>query len=134
MQLLQSPTHSTDTTTAITINSNTSCQWEFIHHHAIQRKWHRQQTDVQCGQNEALRIIRGSHKMSSVAHLHSEIEMLQVEDRLNLLFAHYMVQCLDTENVCYHITRHNQTVLPLLANNNKDTFQAIHNSFVNTAI
>ena len=24
---------------------NTSCRWEFIHHHAIQRKWHRQQTD-----------------------------------------------------------------------------------------
>ena len=24
---------------------NTNCRWEFIHHHAIQRKWHRQQTD-----------------------------------------------------------------------------------------
>ena len=31
-------------------------------------------------------------------------------------------------------TRHNQTVLPLLANNRKDTLQALHTSFVNTAI
>ena len=60
-----------------------------------------------------------------------------------------MVHCLDTENVCHHITkmdqppremretifpRHNQTVLPLLANNKKDTLQAIHTSFVNRAI
>ena len=39
------PTHSTETTTTTNINSSTSCRWEFIHHHAIQRKWHRQQTD-----------------------------------------------------------------------------------------
>ena len=45
MQLLQYPTHSTDTTTASSINSNTGCRWKFIHHHAIQRKWHLQQTD-----------------------------------------------------------------------------------------
>ena len=32
------------------------------------------------------------------------------------------------------VTRHNQTVLPLLPNNKKDTLQAIHTSFVNTAI
>ena len=31
-------------------------------------------------------------------------------------------------------TRHNQPVLPLLANNKKDTLQAIHTSFVNRAI
>ena len=75
--------------------------------------------------------------------------MLQVEDHLNLLSAQYLVQCLDTENVCHHITkmdlppremketiftRHYQTVLPLLANNRKDTLQALHTSFVNTAI
>ena len=72
-----------------------------------------------------------------------------VVNHLNLLSAQYLVQCLDTENVCHHITRmdltpremretiftrHNQTVLPLLANNRKDTFQALHTSFVNTAI
>ena len=30
--------------------------------------------------------------------------------------------------------RHNQTVFPLLANNRKDALQALHTSFVNTAI
>ena len=104
---------------------------------------------IQRAQNEALRIITGSHKMSSIYHLHSETKMLQVEDHLNLLSAQYLVQCLDTENVCHHITkmdlppremkvtiftRHYQTVLPLLANNMKDTVQALHTSFVNTAI
>ena len=43
-------------------------------------------------QNEALRIITGSHKTSSIDHLHSETKMLQVEDHLNLLSAQYLVQ------------------------------------------
>ena len=68
---------------------------------------------------------------------------------MNLLSAQYLKQCLDTKNVCHHITkmdlppremketiftRHNQTVLPLLENNRKDTLQTLHTSFVNTAI
>ena len=91
---------------------------------------------IQRAQNEALKIITGSHKMSSIYHLHSETKMPHVEDHLNLLSAQYLVQCLDTENVCHHITkmdvppremketiftRHYQTV-------------ALHTSFVNTAI
>ena len=94
---------------------------------------------IQRAQNEALRSITCSHKMSSIDHLHSE--MLQVEDHLNLLSVQYLVQCLDTENVCHHITkmdlppremketnftRHSQTMLPLLANNRKDTLQALY--------
>ena len=82
-------------------------------------------------QNEALRIITGSHKMSSIDHLHSETKMLLVKDHLNLLSVQYMVHCLDTYKVCHHITtmdhppremketlftRHNQTVFPLRAN------------------
>ena len=51
---------------------------------------------IQRAQNEALRIITGSHKMSSIDHIHSETKMLQVEDHLNLLSAQYLVQCLDT--------------------------------------
>ena len=104
---------------------------------------------IQCAQNEALRIITGSHKMSSIDHLHSETKVLQVEDQMNLLSAQYLVQCLDTENVCHHMTkmelppremketiftRHYQTVVRLLANNRKDTLQALHTSFVNTAV
>ena len=104
---------------------------------------------IQRAQNEVLRTITGSHKMSSIDHLHSETQMLLVRDYLNLFSAQSLVHCLDTENVCYHITtmdhplremketvftRHNQTVVPLLANTKKASLQAIHTSFVNTAI
>ena len=104
---------------------------------------------IQRAQNEALRIITVSHKMSSIDHIHNETKMLQVEDHLNLLYVQYLVQCLDTENVCNYIikmdlspremketipTRHYQTVLTLLANNRKDTLQVLYTSFVNTAI
>ena len=60
---------------------------------------------IQRAQNEALRIITGSHKMSSIDHLHSETEILQVEEHLKLLSAQYLVQCLDTKNVFHHITK-----------------------------
>ena len=104
---------------------------------------------IQCAPNGSLRIITGSHNMLSIDHLHSETEMLQVEDHPNLMSAQYMVQCMDTDNVCHLITkmdlppremketifiRHNQTVLPLLANNRQETLQTFHTSFVNTAI
>ena len=91
---------------------------------------------IQRAQNEALRIITGSHKMSSIDHLHSETKMLQVEDHLNLLSVQYLVQCHITK--MHHtpreiketiFTRHYQTVLPLLANHRR-----LHTSFVNTAI
>ena len=43
--------------------------------------------------------------MSSIDHLHSETEMLQVEDHLNLLSVQWLVHCLDTDNVYHHITK-----------------------------
>ena len=105
---------------------------------------------IQRAQNEAFDIITGSHKLSSIGHLHSDTEMLQVEDHLKFISVQYLVHCLDIENVCHHITRmdhppremketiftrHNQTVLPLLANKKKDTLQVTHTSlFVNRAI
>ena len=87
--------------------------------------------------------------MSSIDHPHRETKMLPVKDHLSLLSAQYLLHCLDTENVCHHITtfdhppremketlfiRHNQTVLPLLANTKNTSLQAVHTSFVNTAI
>ena len=60
---------------------------------------------IKRAQNEPLRIITGSHKMSSNDHLHTETEILQVEDHLNILSAQYLGQYLDTENVCHHITK-----------------------------
>ena len=87
--------------------------------------------------------------MSSIDHIHSETKMLLVKDHLHLLYAQYLVHCLDTENVCHHIitmdhpprgmketlfTRQNQTVVLLLANKKKASLQAVHTSFVNTEI
>ena len=46
---------------------------------------------IQRTQNEALKIITGSHNMSSTDHLHSETKMLLVEDHLNLLSVQYLV-------------------------------------------
>ena len=105
--------------------------------------------NIQHSQNEALRIITCSHKMSSIDHFHSETKMLLVKDHLNILSAKYLVQCLDTDNVYHHITmmdrtaremeetlftRYNQNVLLLLANNKKISLQTIQTSFVNTTI
>ena len=45
---------------------------------------------IQRAQKEALRTITGSHKMSSIDHIHSETDMLQVEVHLNLLSAIYL--------------------------------------------
>ena len=59
---------------------------------------------IQSAQNEALMMITGSHKMSNIDHLHSETEMLQVENHLNLLSAQYLVHCLDTMQ-CRHDIR-----------------------------
>ena len=60
---------------------------------------------IQRVQNEALRIITGAHKMSSIDHLHCETEMLRVEEHLNLLSAQYLIQCLEPHSACYNITR-----------------------------
>ena len=87
--------------------------------------------------------------MSGINHLHSDTIMLVVKDHLNLFSAQYLVHCLDTENVCHHITTmdhppremketlftmHNQTMVLFLANTKKASLQAVHTSFVNTAI
>ena len=104
---------------------------------------------IQRTQHEALRIITDSHKMPSIDHFHSETKMPLVNDHLNLLSAQYLAHWLDTEHVCHHITtmdhspremketlftRHNQTVVPLLANTNKESLQAVHTLFVNIEI
>ena len=46
--------------------------------------------------------------MTSIDHLHNKTEMFKVEDHLNLLSAQYLVHCMDTENVCQHITKMDQ--------------------------
>ena len=104
---------------------------------------------IQIAQNEALRIATGSHKMSSIDHLHNETEMLTVKQHSDLLSAQYLVQCLDPDHVCHNITtmdvpprqmkhtlhtRHYPTVQPLLAATKKETLQAVHTEAVTRAI
>ena len=43
--------------------------------------------NIQRAQNGALRILTGPDKMPSIDHLHSETEMFQLENHLNLLSA-----------------------------------------------
>ena len=85
---------------------------------------------MQASQNETLKIITGSHNMSSIDHLHSDTKMLHVDDHPNLLSAQYLVQCLDTENVCHHITKMDlpprEMLLLLAKKNRKDTLHALH--------
>ena len=71
---------------------------------------------IQRTQNEALTIITGSHKMSSIDHHITTLDHPPRETKETLF------------------TRHNQIVLPLLANTKKASLQAVHTSFVNTAI
>ena len=104
---------------------------------------------IQIAQNEALRIATGSHKMSSIDHLHNETEMLTVKQHSDLLSAQYLVQCLDPDHVCHNITtmdvpprqmkhtlhtRHYPTVQPMLAATKKETLQAVHTEAVTRAI
>ena len=95
--------------------------------------------NIQYTQNEALRIATGSHKMSSVDHLHVEAEMLKVREHSELLSARHLARCLEPGNVCHSITtretpqrrmketlftRYRNTVEPImLADNRKATLQ-----------
>ena len=87
--------------------------------------------------------------MSSIDHLHNETEMLTVKQHSDLLYAQYLVQCLDPDHVCHNITtmdipprqmkhtlhtRHYPTVQPLLAATKKETLQAVHTEAVTRAI
>ena len=97
-------------------------------------------------QNEALRITKGCHKMSSIDHLHTEAEMLKVREHSELLSAQYLARCLELGNVCHPITtmaiperqmketlytRHRNTVDPMMVENDrKATLQALHTAAV----
>ena len=50
---------------------------------------------IQAAQNKALRISTGAHKMSSIDTFHCEAQMLKVTEHSDLLFAQYLVKCLD---------------------------------------
>ena len=59
---------------------------------------------IQYTQNKALGIVTGCHKMSSINHLHTEAEMLEVKEQSELLSAQYLARCMEPGNVCHPIT------------------------------
>ena len=59
---------------------------------------------IKCTQNEALRIATGCHMMSSIDHLHTEAEMLNVREHSELLSAQNLARCLEPGNVCHSNT------------------------------
>ena len=99
--------------------------------------------NIQYTQNEALRIANG-------LPLHVEAKMLKVREHSELLSSQYLARCLEPGNVCHSITTrethkrrmketlftsHRNTVEPMmLANNRKQTLQAIHSDAVNRAV
>ena len=105
---------------------------------------------IQCAQNDALRIPTGCHKMSSIDHLHTGAEMLNVREHSELLSAQYLARCLEPGNVCHPITtkatperqmkdtlytRHRNTVEPMMVINDwKSTLQALHTYAVDKAV
>ena len=117
-------------------------------------------TSRSCGPAEwlALLLIKagdvatnpGCHKISSVDHLHVEVEMLKVREHSKLLSAQYLTRCLEPGNVCHSVTtretlmrrmkeilftRHRSTVEPMmLADNRKATLQVIHTDAVNKTV
>ena len=49
---------------------------------------------IQYTQNEALRIARACHKISSIDHLHTAAEMLKVREQSEVLSAQYLARFL----------------------------------------
>ena len=100
---------------------------------------------IQAAQNDALRISTGAHKMSSIDNLHCEAQMPNVTEHYELLFAQYLVKCLDHKNVCHNITtldppprimkhtlysKHHTTIAPLPADTTKESLSADHTATV----
>ena len=88
--------------------------------------------------------------MSSIDHLHTEVEMLKVREHSELLSAQYLARYLEPGNVCHPITkrdtperqmketlytRHRNTVEPMMVKNDrKVTLQALHTDAVDKAV
>ena len=104
---------------------------------------------IQYTQNEALRIATGCHKISSIDHQHTEVEMLKVREHSQILFSQYFAKCLEPGNICHPITRatperqmketlytrHQNTVEPMMVKPyRKATPQALHTDAVNKAV
>ena len=63
---------------------------------------------IQTAQNTALRTATGAHKMASIDHLHQESLTLRVNDHSDMLYAQYLVNCLEEDHVSHGITIQDQ--------------------------
>ena len=52
---------------------------------------------IQTAQNAAFRTATGAHKMANIDHLHQESLMLRVKDHSDMLFAQFLVNCLEED-------------------------------------
>ena len=59
---------------------------------------------IQYTQNETLRIATGYHKMSSIDHLHIEVEILKDREHSEPVSAQYLARCMEPGNVSHPFT------------------------------
>ena len=104
---------------------------------------------IQTAHNAALRTVTGDHKMTSIDHLHQKSLTLRVKDHSDMLYALYLVNCLEKDHVCHGITTqeprprpmnetlhssHHTTVLPRLGSNRMQSHQYMHTHAVESDI
>jgi hypothetical protein len=63
---------------------------------------------MQVKQNRCLRIITGCHQAYSVDHLHSEVEILQVGARLEMLYKQFLVSALRPAHPSHQVVLRSQ--------------------------
>ena len=59
---------------------------------------------IQTAQNAVLRTATRAQKMASIDHLHQESLTLRVNDHSEMLYAQYLVNCLEEDHVSHGIT------------------------------
>ena len=74
---------------------------------------------LQIIQNRSLRLITGCHSASAIDHLHSETEILPVDQHLRLLSAQYLARALQPGHVS-----HDTVTLPSGPRRSKETLQS----------
>ena len=63
---------------------------------------------IQTTKNATLRTATGTHKITSIDHLHQASLTLKVKDHSDMLSAQYLVNCLEEDHVCHGITTQSQ--------------------------
>ena len=102
---------------------------------------------IQTAQNAALRTATWAHKKASIDHLYQESLTLKVKDHPDMLYAQYLVNCLEKDHVCHGIrtqeprpmketlhSRHHSTVLPRLGSSWMESHHNLHIHAVKSAI